>query len=40
MKPLAAADQRQPPPELRQALTTIDQRIEDYITRARLKPTA
>jgi hypothetical protein len=40
LRPLAAADQPQAPPELRQALTTIDHQVEDYITRARLKPAA
>lgn len=36
LRPLLAADQPQAPPELRAALRTIDQHIEDYITRARL----
>ena len=38
--PLAAADQPQAPPALRQALTVIDRHVEDYIVRARLKPAA
>ena len=37
--PLLAADQPPAPPPLRQALRTIDQHINDYLTRARL-PTA
>jgi predicted MarR family transcription regulator len=40
LRPLAAADQPQAPPRLRQALTVIDRHVEDYITRARLKPAA
>ena len=40
LRPLAAADQPQAPPALRQALTVIDHHIEDYIARARLKPAA
>ena len=40
LRPLAAADQPQSPPELRQALAVIDRHVEDYITRARLKPAA
>ncbi len=36
LRPLLAADQPQAPPELRAALRTIDQHIDDYITRARL----
>jgi hypothetical protein len=40
LRPLLAADQPQAPPELRAALRTIDQHIEDYITRARLSRTA
>ncbi len=38
LRPLAAADQLQAPPALRQALATIDQHVDDYIARARLKP--
>jgi hypothetical protein len=37
LRPLLAADQPQAPPELRAALRAIDQHINDYITRARLK---
>jgi hypothetical protein len=40
LRPLAAADQPQAPPGLRQALTVIDRHVEDYIARARLKPAA
>jgi len=40
LRPLAAADQPQAPPELHQALAVIDHHVEDYITRARLKPAA
>jgi hypothetical protein len=40
LRPLAAADQPQAPPELRRALTVIDRHVEDYIARARLKPAA
>jgi len=40
LRPLLAADQPQPPPELRTALPTIDQHIGAYITRARLTPAA
>jgi hypothetical protein len=36
LRPLIAADQPQAPAELRTALRTIDQHIDDYITRARL----
>jgi hypothetical protein len=36
LRPLMAASQPQAPPELRQALRTIDQHVGDYITRARL----
>jgi hypothetical protein len=38
LSPLAAADQPRAPPALRQALAVIDHHVEDYITRARLKP--
>lgn len=38
LRPLTAADQPQAPPALRQALATIDQHVNDYIARARLKP--
>ena len=31
-----AADQAQAPPELRQALRTLSQHVDDYIDRARL----
>jgi len=40
LRPLAAADQPQAPPGLRNALAAIDRHVEDYITRARLKPAA
>ena len=36
LRPLLAADQPQAPPQLRTALRTIDQHVEDYISRARL----
>ena len=36
LRPLLAAGQPLSPPELGQALRTIDQHIDDYITRARL----
>jgi hypothetical protein len=40
LRPLAAAGQPQAPPALRQALAVIDHHVDDYITRARLKPAA
>jgi hypothetical protein len=40
LRPLAAADQPQAPPDLRQALTTIDQHVEQYVVQARLKTAA
>jgi hypothetical protein len=40
LRPLLAADQPQAPAELRSALHTIDQQIDDYITRARLSRAA
>ncbi len=40
LRPLLAADQPQAPPALRQALRAIDQHIDDYITRARLRKAA
>ena len=36
LRPLMAADQPQAPPELRQALDTLNRHLEDYINRARL----
>ncbi len=36
LRPLMAADQPQAPPELRQALGTLTQHVDDYISRARL----
>jgi hypothetical protein len=36
LRPLMAADQPQAPPELRQALRTLNRHVDDYITRARL----
>ena len=36
LRPLMAADQPQAPPELREALRTLNQHVDDYITRARL----
>ncbi len=36
LRPLMAADQPQAPPELRQALDTLNQHVDDYINRARL----
>jgi hypothetical protein len=40
LRPLLAADQPQAPPGLRAALRTIDQHVDDYITRARLTKAA
>jgi hypothetical protein len=40
LTPLLAADQPPAPPPLRQALRTIDQHINDYLTRARLPAAA
>jgi len=40
LRPLTAADQPQAPPGLRQALAAIDHHVDDYITRARLRPAA
>jgi hypothetical protein len=37
-RPLTAANQPQAPLALRQALATIDNHVNDYIARARLKP--
>jgi predicted MarR family transcription regulator len=38
LRPLTAANQPPAPPDLRDALATIDQHVNDYIARARLKP--
>lgn len=38
--PLTATDQPQTPPDLRQALRTLDRHIDSYLDRARLKPAA
>lgn len=38
--PLAAADQPRAPPELRQALRTLDRHVDHYISRARLNAAA
>lgn len=35
--PLTAADQSQAPPQLRQALRTLDHHVDSYTNRARLK---
>ncbi|WP_238011833.1 hypothetical protein KZZ52_13420 [Dactylosporangium sp. AC04546] len=40
LRPLTAADQPQALPELRHALNTIDQHVQNYITRARLQTPA
>jgi predicted MarR family transcription regulator len=40
LRPLMAADQAQAPPELRHALDTIAQHVDDYIDRARLRKAA
>ena len=40
LRPLMAADQPQAPPELRQALSTINRHVDSYIGRARLKTAA
>jgi hypothetical protein len=40
LRPLLAASQPQAPPELRAALRTIDQHVDNYITRARLRRAA
>jgi hypothetical protein len=40
LRPLLAADQPHAPPGLRQALAAIEQHVDDYIARARLKPAA
>jgi hypothetical protein len=40
LRPLLAADQPQALAELRDALRTIDQQVEDHTTRARLSKTA
>ena len=40
LRPLMAADQAQAPPELRNALRTLSQYVDDYITRARLRKAA
>jgi hypothetical protein len=40
LRPLTAADQPPAPPALRHALATIDQHVQDHITRARLKTAA
>jgi hypothetical protein len=36
LRPLMAADQPQAPPELREALRTLNRHVDDYVTRARL----
>jgi predicted MarR family transcription regulator len=36
LRPLMAANQAQAPPELRQALRTLSQHVDDYISGARL----
>jgi hypothetical protein len=36
LRPLMAADQPQAPPDLRRALETLNQHVDDYISRARL----
>ena len=38
--PLTAADQPQAPPELRQALRTLDRHVECFVDRARLSSAA
>jgi predicted MarR family transcription regulator len=38
--PLTAADQPQAPPQLRQALRTLDHHVDNYINHARLTPAA
>lgn len=38
--PLTAADQPQAPPQLRQALHTLDRHVDNYIRQAHLKPAA
>jgi hypothetical protein len=40
LRPLMAADQAQAPPELRHALRTLNQHVDDYIARARLRKAA
>jgi predicted MarR family transcription regulator len=40
LEPLLAADQPPAPAELRQALRTIDHAVDNYITRARIRPAA
>jgi hypothetical protein len=40
LRPLLAADQPQAPPELRQALNTINRHVDSYIDRVRLKTAA
>lgn len=40
LRPLTAADKPPAPPELRQALRTIDRHVDDYIDHARLKTAA
>lgn len=40
LRPLGAADQLQAPPGLRRALAVIDRHVDDYISKARLKPAA
>jgi hypothetical protein len=40
LRPLLAADQLQAPATLRAALRTIDQHVDDYVHRARLKQAA
>jgi hypothetical protein len=36
LRPLMAADQPQAPPELRQALDTLNRHVDDYVNRARI----
>jgi predicted MarR family transcription regulator len=40
LEPLLAADQPPAPTELRRALRTIDTAVDDYVTRARIRPAA
>jgi hypothetical protein len=40
LMPLTAADRTQAPPELRQALRTLDRHVESYLDRARVQAAA
>ncbi len=40
LTPLLAADRPPAPPQLRQAIRTVERAVEDYVTNARIRPAA